>query len=32
VSLASTMGPGVHVDPARFRREDNKDEAAAPAA
>jgi large subunit ribosomal protein L1 len=26
VSLASTMGPGVHVDPARFRREDNKDD------
>jgi large subunit ribosomal protein L1 len=25
VSLASTMGPGVHVDPARFRQEDNKD-------
>ena len=33
VSLASTMGPGVHVDPARFRREDNKeDDSAAPAA
>jgi large subunit ribosomal protein L1 len=28
VSLASTMGPGVHVDPARFRREDNKEDAA----
>ena len=28
VSLASTMGPGVHVDPAKFRREDNKDDAA----
>jgi large subunit ribosomal protein L1 len=32
VSLASTMGPGVHVDPARFRREDNKEDGAAPAA
>jgi large subunit ribosomal protein L1 len=31
VSLASTMGPGVHVDPAKFRREDNKDDAPAPA-
>ena len=29
VSLASTMGPGVHVDPARFRREDNKEDAPA---
>jgi large subunit ribosomal protein L1 len=26
VTLASTMGPGVHVDHNRFRREDNKDE------
>ena len=32
VSLASTMGPGVHVDPARFRKEDNKEDGAAPAA
>jgi hypothetical protein len=32
VTLASTMGPGVHVDPARFRREDNKEDGAAPAA
>jgi large subunit ribosomal protein L1 len=32
VSLASTMGPGVHIDPARFRREDNKEDGAAPAA
>ncbi len=28
VSLASTMGPGVHVEPTKFRREDNKDDAA----
>lgn len=28
VAMASTMGPGVRVDPARFRREDNKDDAA----
>ena len=26
VTLASTMGPGVHVDSNRFRREDNKDD------
>ncbi len=26
VTLASTMGPGVHIDHNRFRREDNKDE------
>jgi large subunit ribosomal protein L1 len=33
VTVASTMGPGVHIDQARFRREDNKDdEVAAPAA
>ena len=33
VGLSSTMGPGVHVDPTRFRREDNKEEgSAAPAA
>ncbi len=32
VTLASTMGPGVNVDPARFRREDNKEDGAAPAA
>ncbi len=33
VTLASTMGPGVHIDHNRFRREDNKDEdAPAPAA
>ena len=32
VTLASTMGPGVHVDSNRFRREDNKDDDAAPAA
>ena len=25
-TVASTMGPGVHIDPNRFRREDNKDE------
>ena len=29
VSLASTMGPGVHVDPAKFRLEDNKEDGAA---
>ena len=28
VTVASTMGPGVHIDPARFRREDNTDDAA----
>jgi large subunit ribosomal protein L1 len=28
VSVASTMGPGVHIDPTRFRREDNKEDAA----
>ncbi len=32
VALASTMGPGVHVDPGKFRREDNKEDGAAPAA
>ncbi len=32
VTIASTMGPGVHVDSNRFRREDNKDDDAAPAA
>jgi large subunit ribosomal protein L1 len=32
VTLASTMGPGVHVDPGKFRREDNKEDGAAPAA
>jgi large subunit ribosomal protein L1 len=32
VTVASTMGPGVHIDPNKFRREDNKDDAAAPAA
>ncbi len=29
VTLSSTMGPGVHVDPNRFRPEDNKDDEAA---
>jgi large subunit ribosomal protein L1 len=32
VTLASTMGPGVHIDPNKFRREDNKDDETAPAA
>jgi len=32
VTVASTMGPGVHIDPARFRREDNREDGAAPAA
>lgn len=29
VALSSTMGPGIHVDPNRVRRDDNRDEAAA---
>jgi large subunit ribosomal protein L1 len=29
VSLASTMGPGVRLDPTRFRREDNREESPA---
>ncbi len=32
VTLASTMGPGVHIDHNRFRREDNKDEDVPPPA
>jgi large subunit ribosomal protein L1 len=32
IAVSSTMGPGVHVDPGRFRREDNKEDGAAPAA
>ena len=29
VALASTMGPGVRLDPTRFRREDNREESPA---